>query len=334
LSTGWLILMEIGRLKHKTQNIKFTRVRFYALRYNDGMELLSPNMLAAELGRQMLAAQLTIMQTYWPVLQEEPTVTAVHETRKAVRRTYTAVRLFRPYFEPGLLDGYRRRLRKLMKRLAPCRDTAVFLDKLQLFAAESDIEMDELIVYWQGQLTAVDASLQQFVGRKKWAKFWPVYTEFTGTVGRGVLPQPVFAPVKAGHLIPGLLYERVAGVRAFDAYGRSSLTAADIHQMHQIRIQCKELRYAFEFFSPLLGPEIEPAIAVLELLQDNLGALNDARVSLEMLEHVVGMETAVARYGQEKLAEIDQLLTEFPPLWEALNGAEWRRNLALALAIL
>lgn len=311
------------------------------------MELLSPDMPIAELGRQMLAAQLAIIQMYWPVLQQEPEVTpalsadavsvvevAVHETRKAIRRTYTAVRIFHPYFEPGLLDGYRKRLRKLMKRLAPCRDTAVFLNKLQLFATESGAEMAELIGYWQGESTAVDANLQQFVGRKKWSEFWPDYAAFTGTAGRGVLTQPPFAPVKAGHLIPGLLYTRVAGVRAFDEYGRSHLTAADIHQMHQIRIQCKELRYAFEFFSPLLGPEIEPVIVVLEQLQDNLGALNDARVALEMLQGVVGMETAVARYRQEMQAEIDRLLTEFPLLWEALNGRDWRRNLALALAVL
>ncbi|MCB9421437.1 MAG: CHAD domain-containing protein [Ardenticatenaceae bacterium] len=311
------------------------------------MELLSPDMPIAELCRQMLAAQLAIIQTHLPVLQQMPEITpalsadatsvvevAVHESRKAIRRTYTAVRIFHPYFEPGLLDCYRKRLRKLMKRLAPCRDTAVFLDKLQLFAAESGAGLAELIVYWQGQLTAVDDSLQQFVNRKKWAAFWPEYAEFTGTAGRGVLAQPEFTPVKAGHLIPGLLYERVAGVRAFDDYGRSPHTAADIHQMHQIRIQCKELRYAFEFFSPLLGPEIEPVIVVLEQLQDNLGALNDARVALEMLANVTGMETAVARYRQAKEAEIERLLAEFPPLWEALNGAEWRRNLALALAVL
>ncbi len=298
------------------------------------MEALNPDMPIAELGRQMLAAQLAIMQTYLPILQQGPEVTAVHETRKAIRRTYTAVRIFHPYFEPGLLDGYRKRLRKLMKRLAPCRDTAVFLDKLQLFAAESGAELAELLAYWQVQKTAVDANLQQYLGREKWAAFWPQYAEFTSTTGRGALALPPLAPVKARHLIPGLLYERVAGVRAFDEYGRSHLTAADIHQMHQIRIQCKELRYAFEFFSPLLGPEIEPVIVVLEQLQDNLGALNDARVALEMLTHTPGRETAVAQYRQEKQAEINRLLTEFPPLWETLNGIEWRRNLALALAVL
>ncbi|MEJ2750881.1 MAG: CHAD domain-containing protein, partial [Anaerolineae bacterium] len=225
-------------------------------------------------------------------------------------------------------------LRKLMKRLAPCRDTAVFLDKLQLFTAQSGADLAEFVTYWQGQKTAVDADLQQYVNRPQWAAFWPEYAAFTGTAGQGVLPVPPLAPHKAGHLIPGLLYERVAGVRAFDDYGRAPHTAADLHQMHQIRIRCKELRYAFEFFSPLLGPEIEPVIVVLEQLQDNLGALNDARVALEMLERVVGMETAVACYRQEKQAEIERLLAEFPPLWEALNGAAWRRNLALALAVL
>jgi CHAD domain-containing protein len=161
-----------------------------------------------------------------------------------------------------------------------------------------------------------------------------VYAEFTATTGQGALSQPPLTPYKAGHLIPGLLYARVAGVRAFDDYGRSHLTFADIHQLHQLRIQCKELRYAFEFFAPLLGPEIEPVIAVLEQLQDNLGALNDARVALELLENMVGIDTAVVHYRQLKQTESEQLLAAFPPLWETLNGSEWRRNLALALAVL
>ncbi len=298
------------------------------------MEQLSPEMPISELGRAMLAAQLTIIQMYWPVLQQEPTVTAVHETRKAIRRTYTAVRIFRPYFEPGLLDGYRKRLRKLMKRLAPCRDTAVFLIKLQEAAAESDAELTNLIAAWEEQQTAVDANLQQFVGRKKWRKFWPVYEAFTITAEQGALSQPPLTPYKAGHLIPGLLYARVAGVRAFDDYGRSHLTEANIPHLHQLRIQCKELRYAFEFFAPLLGPEIEPVIAVLEQLQDNLGALNDARVALELMENMGGIDTAVAHYRQQKQTEIGSLLAAFPALWETLNGSEWRRNLALALSVL
>ena len=296
---------------------------------------LTADMPIAELGRQMMAAQLAIIQEYTPALQQNAEVTAVHETRKAIRRTYTAVRLFRPYFEPGLLDDYRRRLRKLMKRLAPCRDTAVFLSKLQIHIAESGADLSDLYDYWQTRQAAADAQLRRYLARPQWAIFWGDYAAFTQTEGQGIRSQtsPI-TPVKAGHWIPALLYPRVAVVRAYDAYGRSHLTGADIKQLHRLRIACKELRYAFEFFAPLLGPEIETALNTLKSLQENLGNLNDARVALELLAQTPGRETAVIYYHDVQVAEIGRLLAEFHPLWDALTAPAWRQNLAAALAIL
>ncbi len=296
---------------------------------------LTTDMPIAELGRQMMAAQLAIIQEYAPTLQQNADVTAVHETRQAIRRTYTAVRLFRPCFEPGLLDGYRRRLRKLMKRLAPCRDTAVFLGKLQIHITDSGADLSDLRDYWQTRQAAAAAQLRRYLARPKWAVFWGDYAAFTQTEGQGVRSQTsLTAPVKAGHWIPALLYQRVAVVRAYDEYGRSHLTGADSKELHQVRIACKELRYAFEFFAPLLGPEIEAVVNTLKSLQENLGNLNDARVALEMLAQTPERETAVARYATVQEAEIGRLLNEFTPLWETLNAPAWRQNLAAALAVL
>ena len=299
----------------------------------DAEVLLSADTPIAELGRRMMAAQLAIIQAHARALQQTADPQAVHETRKAIRRTYTAVRLFRPYFEPGLLDRYRRRLKKLMRRLAPCRDTAVFLGKLQAYMADSGAALDSLVAHWQQQ-SAADLRLRRYLERPKWPAFWEKYAAFTQTTGQGALPLATTSAQKARYLIPVLLYQRVAGVRAYEDDSRSHPTQADIVHLHELRIQCKELRYAFEFFAPLLGSEITPVIAVLEQLQDNLGDLNDARVALALLAQTAGQETAVAHYRAVQQAEIGRLLAEFQPLWAELTSLEWRRNLALAVAIL
>jgi CHAD domain-containing protein len=49
----------------------------------------------------------------------------------------------------------------------------------------------------------------------------------------------------------------------------------DSDALHQLRIDCKKLRYATEFFSPLYGKSIVKSTEHLKALQDVLGTLHD-----------------------------------------------------------
>jgi CHAD domain-containing protein len=54
--------------------------------------------------------------------------------------------------------------------------------------------------------------------------------------------------------------------------------------IHQLRIECKKLRYALEFFSPLFPPsDMTRLIKQLKMLQDHLGRFNDLAVQQEFL---------------------------------------------------
>jgi CHAD domain-containing protein len=58
--------------------------------------------------------------------------------------------------------------------------------------------------------------------------------------------------------------------------------------IHQLRINCKKLRYLMEFFSPLFpGNEVKTLINSLKLLQDNLGKFNDYSVQQKFLRQVL-----------------------------------------------
>ncbi len=55
-------------------------------------------------------------------------------------------------------------------------------------------------------------------------------------------------------------------------------------KIHRLRIECKKLRYALEFFSPLFPPsEMAILIKQLKILQDHLGRFNDLAVQQEFL---------------------------------------------------
>lgn len=295
--------------------------------------MLTPDMPVAEAGRQILAAELAIFLAHEEMVRATADPAAVYEMRKALRRTFTAVKLFRPFFIPGELDLYRRPLKKMMRRLAASRDTAVFLDKLRLYLAESaEADLGPLAVYWQARQTAIDADLRAYLSRPKCREFLAAYRTFTLTPAMGTPPAERLAPDKIAHLAPVLIYERLAAVRAYE----DALADLSPARLHQLRIQSKELRYTLQFFVPLLGEASVALIETVKQMQDHLGDLNDAVVALRLLaetsQESEAMATAVAVYGRAKDAEIEALVAGFAPLWQAFDNVPWRQALAMAIA--
>ena len=60
-------------------------------------------------------------------------------------------------------------------------------------------------------------------------------------------------------------------------YG-SEVEKLDSETLHRLRIECKKLRYATEFFAPLYGDQMRAFTGHLKNLQDLLGALHDTAV--------------------------------------------------------
>ncbi len=295
-------------------------------------DLFTPETPIAEAGRQILAAQLAIIFDHEvALLQTEET--AVHETRKAIRRSFTAYRLFAPYFKEETFDPFRWRLKKLMRRLGRCRDLTVFLQKLAYFqeTAPQNAALQNLVSYWESQKTAADIALRYYLEKPKRQTFWRQYETFLHTPGRGVAsPTNPFQPVKVKYVTPLLIFQAVTAVRAFD----DVVGDASLEQLHQLRLQMKELRYTLEFFAPLLGPDIGDVLLVVKQTLEHLGHLNDAHVATRLFQEVNGLETAVSLYRTAKEEEIAHLTQTFIPLWHSLNSAQWRQQLATAVAVL
>jgi len=56
------------------------------------------------------------------------------------------------------------------------------------------------------------------------------------------------------------------------------IESLDSKALHQLRIDCKKLRYAAEFFAPLYGEPMKDFVGHLKSLQDLLGTLHDTAV--------------------------------------------------------
>lgn len=296
-------------------------------------DFFTPDTPIAEAGRYIMAVQLETILTFEPELRETTGETAVHETRKAIRRTLTVFHLFEPFFIEEVVDYYRWQLKKVMRKLAHCRDLTVLLQKLTRFQAESANGrlLDALVDHYQEQKITADVELRHFMGKPKRQRFWEEYQQFVQATGKGaILAEAPFHPTKVKHVAPVLITQQVAAVRAHE----ETALDAPLAQLHDLRIHLKRLRYTLEFFSPVLGEEIHNTLGVVKELLDNLGHINDAYVTLKFFEPVKGLETAVSLYRAAKEEEIAQLRQEFRPLWQALNAASWRQNLGTAVAFL
>ena len=61
----------------------------------------------------------------------------------------------------------------------------------------------------------------------------------------------------------------------------------DSKAMHRLRIECKKLRYATEFFAPLYGERMEDFTRHLKVLRDLLGTLHDTPVLPGLQKHLM-----------------------------------------------
>lgn len=288
---------------------------------------ITPDMPIAEAGRRMMADELATIQAFWPELRSSAEVTAVHETRKAIRRTFTLIKLFAPYFAPGLLERHRDGLRQIMRRLAPCRDTAVFRLKLAAYNDASERPLRELAAYWDGQQAVVDNDLKAYLRRKKANHTVDRFARLATTEGAGLPPRKAkTAPLLVRHTLPGMVLSRVGAVRAWGEI----LTEATPRQFHQLRIQFKELRYTLSFFEDILSAEAGEVLDLSRRMQEHLGDLNDASVAVHLLENMKHGGEEAEIYCQYQHAELARLTGEFRILYAEFDRPEVRRNLAIA----
>ena len=299
--------------------------------------LFAPTEGVGEAGRCLLGEMQQKVQAYWPAAATYTDPLAVHEFRKAIRQSFTIYRVFAPYFLQGTLAHFRRRWRKVMRRLGRSRDITIFLQGLETHLAGdtwSPVEragLECLRDVWQERLAAANATLQTYLNQEKVRPLLENYGQFLAHGQTSLIsPLDTSPAYQIRFVAPRLINDKVIMVRQH----HHLVTGGTLAELHQLRIDFKELRYTLRFFAPLLGLPVLSCLYVLEQIQDHLGWLNDARVGLELLDEMQGEETSAAAnlYRALLQARADTLRTEFLPLWEKFDSLAWRQNLGLALA--
>lgn len=211
----------------------------------------------------------------------------VHQARVAIRRLRSAFRLFSPVLTEAFIEVYSPRWRDLAKSLGDARDWDVFLSET-LAPLEEAFPGDHDLRILRERSEAAKAKARKVagvaLGQNEYSR---LLLAFSAALLRGE-PPTIAAHRKAvsGSLrkfVAKRLQKRVAAIDRL-TNGPGKMNA---ERWHKLRIEFKKLRYAVEFFSPLMsGKRLVAYQTALAAIQDQLGRLNDQATASRLIRDI------------------------------------------------
>lgn len=288
-----------------------------------------------EAGRKILLAEFVKVLQHEAGSRSGADIEDVHDMRVAIRKTRSLFRLLKPYFKRSIIKTFNSDLRHLASTLGEVRDLDVLIENIRTYQAtlkaaqQADIQqaVDEL----DKQREVTRYELIEVLDSRLYRRLIKDYSKFLTTAGDGAkaIDKNNVSPVQVRHILPILIYERVAAVRAFD----SILAEADAPTLHALRIELKQLRYTLSLFNEVLGVQAAEYVEEVKGLQDCLGHMNDAVVARAYLGDFLKDSNLAALNGyltslEEKEIALKGQLTE---LWTQFNTRKIQQKLSYAI---
>ncbi len=331
----------------------------------DGLETLTKPGLTADdtmsgAANKLLLYHLQRMMKHETGTREGEDPEELHDMRVATRRMRAALRVFADYLDAAEYKPFLRMVRMTGRELGAVRDLDVFRIKTQLYIdslpPEEQSGLAPLMDAWANERDRARAELIDYLDSDRYQRFKEKFEHFLRTPGVGAGPafgatgEPL--PTRVGDVLPAIVFERLASVRAFDQ--AITRPGAPLSRFHELRIAGKGLRYTLEFFQEVLGPGSKPLIETTKVVQDHLGDLQDAVVTCDVLLGFLGSGTwgpprptrkearfpfpvnapGVAAYLAVKQTEIDALMGTFGPVWDEIRSSKFSQPLSALLGAL
>ncbi|MBF0158699.1 MAG: CHAD domain-containing protein [Magnetococcales bacterium] len=235
-----------------------------------------------------------LQQNFTELLKWEPVALAgediegVHQMRVILRRMRSAVIIFRKAIPRQATDTISDEMRWAASELGPARDLDVFIDEgLKAMAgrmplAQGETGMRELA--WQHRQTAYQ-QVRDMIGSDRFRQFKETLPGWLAerpwrqgvTDEKGTLRLRQNIKIYATRMLNDRLLQVLQTGEQLDK--------KSAEELHLLRIECKKLRYATEFFSSFYGRDsMAGFVSALRSLQGTLGVMNDVAVMPYLLD--------------------------------------------------
>lgn len=306
--------------------------------------------IMAEAGRKILLADFIRMLDQAGRVLEDDAAEHVHQMRVATRRMRSAFRVLDTYYKSKPVQPFAQHLRKLARALGDVRDYDILLQDLARAAASVDADTADGLRVVADRLDKkrrrARKKLLALLNSEAYSKFVESYAAFLTHPGKNALPidDQTVRPYQVRHVLPGILHEQLARVRAYDnvivsdSVNGSTPQPLEVETLHALRIEFKRLRYLTSFFQDVLGASGEKFVDEIKTIQDYLGRLNDivtAQAHLHALLDESSMDDSVfGGYLHQLASEQAELVAGFPAVWAHFNKRAVQSHLSNALLVL
>jgi CHAD domain-containing protein len=232
-----------------------------------------------DLVRAALARSVQQIVRYDAKLRLHADEDAVHDARVAVRRLRSDLRTFMPLFEGTWACDVRERLRWLQDGLSAARDADVLIKGLRRFSETlPDTDRRRLDDVLAPFCTMRDAAYDRVRAMLRDERYVPLLQTLVDAAKRP--PFNARADEPACDAIPSIIEEAWSTLRK--RVRKRSRPPSD-HELHDIRIAAKRVRYAAEAVEPVIGRPARSLARTVTNLQSILGNQHDAVVACEQL---------------------------------------------------
>lgn len=293
----------------------------------------------AEAGRKLFARQIRRMTGQEAGSRKGADIEAVHRMRVAIRRMRSLLKLIPEHYRAGTVAKLEAGLREIARALGRIRDLDVLILDLERYAANAPSDQQAHIQAIIGRLERRRDKQRQRLNAlfdsKRYDRFLRQLKRFGKTDGKGARRiKTRSAPHQVRHVLPVLLHRRLAQVRAYDTV----LPDSNIEDLHELRVEFKQLRYALEFFQPNLGRSAGSFLRTARDMQEFLGRIHDISVFIEAVGRLKKLSEEEAhsleQYRAARLAEQASLREEFGEHWTRFNNRATQRQFSDCLLVL
>ena len=237
-------------------------------------------MKAVEAAKQIHLHLLDIIETNLPGTRADIDSEYLHDLRVAVRRTRSALTQIKKVFPEEAVARFKDRLAWIGQITGPTRDMDVYLlgfdDYLQSLPQQFRPDLEPLHAFLRSHQQIAHQEMVKKLNSPHMHKLLKEWRQF--------LQEPTTVR-SASATNAELSVKSVASKRILSLFRRVLKAGRAVNQetppeaMHDLRKDCKKLRYLIEFFRSLYPPkEIDPLIKDLKVLLNNLGDFQDFEV--------------------------------------------------------
>ena len=220
------------------------------------------------------------LHAWEPVAYEGKDTDGVRKVRVSFRRMRSALPIFRAALPHSVTDPWAKELKWAASQLGIARDLDVLIHE-RLSEHQDDPGKEKLAAIAQQSRDKAYAQTRAMLDSKRYANLKRNFSSwFKSKAWRDELSGKDQRLLKK-NIVP-------FAVKALNKCERrvlkagSNIKARSDEELHRLRIQCKKLRYAAEFFTPLFKRErMRDYINRLKELQDMLGLMHDIAVIKE-----------------------------------------------------